>query len=167
MLGVAADVKTTIGEGDECERGQLTNFWTPRVVSISISLNAPVPVVLGYSMIFSPRIINLSFDPPITSVCYEWCKVNSERWFRLNPYVRLYIHKMCRFRYFALVKCCCCNEIHSLFSVFFLNALYSYFVNITSRNKNWQIVKCSSQKFESIHPRNRIFWEREWIQTRR
>lgn len=57
MLGVAADVKTTIGEGDECERGQLTNFGASRVVSISISLNAPVSA-LERSMIFSPRIIS-------------------------------------------------------------------------------------------------------------
>lgn len=53
MLGVAADIKTTIGEGDECERGQLTNFGgPPRAVSIPISLNAPVPTVLERSMIF-------------------------------------------------------------------------------------------------------------------
>lgn len=132
MLGVAADVKT-IGEGDECERGQLTNFGAPRVVSISISLNAPVSLL---SMIFFTAH-NLSFDPPITSVCYEWCKINSERWFQLIPYVRLLcIRKILGSQCFAFATVIL---IKFLFPLISLQILYSYVVN--EIQKNLQIIK--------------------------
>jgi len=116
-------------------------------VSISISLNAPVSIVLECSMIFSPHIINLSFDPPITSVCYEWCKINSQRVVPVNlpdmfvccTYARCGFQCICK-TFIVLTK-------YSLFP-FFSNTPYSFlYINTKSKNKNWQIVKCNLWKW--------------------
>lgn len=148
-LGWPPTLKRRLGERDECERGQLTNFGAggrAHRIDLYFAKRTCTRRPWVFDEFFTAH--NQSLLWPSNYFCLLWMMQNKqrERWSRLIPYVRSScIRKICGFQCFAFAKCCCFKYI-PLFFCLFANILYSYVVNAKSRNESWQIAKCSLYK---------------------